>query len=544
MKLWKPLGALLPLLLLGTAAQAQRIDPFACPGAAQDRFERHTLDQVRRHVETLIAAKPSDALTLCIIAELMKRLGDYRAPDYYEAALQADPSEPGYELFYADYLRNFRGPRRPLFPTAEEHYFEGLEKAAATPGSAQIAQSRLERGLISLYQNDGLPVLHRTPNEDTRPRPLLFFSSVFQAGRSSAGFEGLDDVRDFTSEALFSESSQRLNRPLTRTELADIVRQTSVFRSFNRLRVRYRAAPVLDLHYSHLNLDEGQITNFFEPNAFNDVQVDSYGAALEKPFGTRYFDFFLRGGYARQVRSGLIEFLPGRREEVDQFESRLTVSRFFGPDKANADLVYVRQNIHPDVNPTFERNRDIYGASLTYQFFRPGVFQQRFETRGIDVFGGFLRDRERFGNADIVRRDLFAGVSFRNLKAWDLTYQSTWFSSDVSTDPSQSNSQYRTNVTLLYRLRDEEKHPGLSDARVQPAFLHLVFPFRYDNATEGPDEFENLRVGVELAAKLFTTGKRGASIFLSGGYTFQRFFNVDQDLNLFRLSIGMGFENR
>src|SRR5437899_8524926 len=50
-----------------------------------------------------------------VVAEMMKRLGDYRASSYYEKAIQADPDEPCYESFYADYLRNFRGEERRCF---------------------------------------------------------------------------------------------------------------------------------------------------------------------------------------------------------------------------------------------------------------------------------------------------------------------------------------------------------------------------------------------------------------------------------------------
>src|ERR1019366_10784245 len=50
------------------------------------------------------------------IAELMKRIGDYTAPQYYRNAIDADDNEAGYHFFYGEYLRNFRGPQEPLFP--------------------------------------------------------------------------------------------------------------------------------------------------------------------------------------------------------------------------------------------------------------------------------------------------------------------------------------------------------------------------------------------------------------------------------------------
>ena len=80
---------------------------------------------INQRVDDKEAQSASDFV---LTAELMKQIGDYRAQDYYEKAIKADEAEPGYELFYADYLRNFRGPSRPLFPEAERHYFEALRK--------------------------------------------------------------------------------------------------------------------------------------------------------------------------------------------------------------------------------------------------------------------------------------------------------------------------------------------------------------------------------------------------------------------------------
>src|SRR5207244_4420573 len=41
-------------------------------------------------------------------AERLKRLGDPRAQQFYLYAIQANPAEPAYPLFYGDYLRNYR----------------------------------------------------------------------------------------------------------------------------------------------------------------------------------------------------------------------------------------------------------------------------------------------------------------------------------------------------------------------------------------------------------------------------------------------------
>jgi hypothetical protein len=87
-----------------------------------------SLSEMRAEVQRLRRREPLPADLNFKVAELMERLGDYDASDYYEQTIKADPKEPCYESFYADYLRNFRGAATPLFPRAEEHYFEGRRK--------------------------------------------------------------------------------------------------------------------------------------------------------------------------------------------------------------------------------------------------------------------------------------------------------------------------------------------------------------------------------------------------------------------------------
>src|SRR5665811_286114 len=72
----------------------------------QDYKLRDLSEQVRRDLAKLDTA---DAVFYFCLAERMERLGDYRAPEFYEKAIQTDPTEPNYDLFYGDYLRNIRG---------------------------------------------------------------------------------------------------------------------------------------------------------------------------------------------------------------------------------------------------------------------------------------------------------------------------------------------------------------------------------------------------------------------------------------------------
>lgn len=552
--------------------ERKRENPFACLGEATDIGNKMSTKEIKSEINKRVEhLEPKNAQFLCVIAELMKRVGDYRAEDYYKKAIGADDPEPAYELFFADYLRNFRGPQRPLFPEAEEHYYETLKKLGKlkAAGSWQSfddeTRKRVERGLITLYQEDGFPLLYRNSNiiepEKFLKRPLASFSTINKYEKSTTDFDGVDDVRDFTSEALFSSSKARLNRPLTEEELKRVSRRKEPFETLNRLRFRYNEWPVLDLFYKHREIDDAQIANFFEPTKFDDVNLNEYGVSLEKPFNfSPYFDFFLKGIYKRTKREGLIEFLPDEKEDINHYEAKAAVSRFFGPDKVNLEFTYVFQDIDPDILNPPKRDRQIFATTFT--FLRP-LYELRFETRGLEMFSGVVYDKERFGGVDVKKNDYFVGASlkgfkiFEKLNTFDVAIQPTIFTSDVeggslkdinSADDSQDNSQYRTNVTLLYRILDEEKEPGIPRRimGIHPAFCHLVIPFRHDIAIDGNKNLENFKIGIELDVKFFIKSFRekkllGATFLTSLRYDYQRFYRLDRNLDLFSFNISMGF---
>lgn len=543
----------LVFLSVSTAIFAQesdikkRGDPFACIGEATSLGKEMSTSEITDEISNRLAAlKPYDARSSCIIAELMKRVGDYRAEDYYKKAIDADNTEPAYELFYADYLRNFRGPQRPLFPDAEKHYYEALRKLRKLEQTKNwqdfdaATQKRVERGLKTLYQEDGLPLLHWKseiiePNKFLE-RPFVFFSTINKYAKSTTDFDEVDDIRDFTAEALFAGSESRLNRDLSKDKLKGIIRAREQFETLNRLRFRYSDLPAFEIFYKYRKIDNAQITNFNEPNKFNDVNLNEYGIALEKPFNVSpYFDFFLRGIYKRVKREGLIEFLPDEKEDVNHYEAKLAISRFFGPDKANLEFTYVFQDIDQDISNPSKRDRQIFGATLTYQIFKERAYEQRFEPRGLDLFGGIAIDKERFDSIDVKKRDYFAGAAFKGIpfikeNAFDVIIQPTIFTYKVAGDESQDNSQYRTNVTLLYRIKDEEK--------AERGFLHLVIPFRHDIAIDGPNDFENFKVGTGLNTKFLI---RKTTFLASISYDYQRFYRLNKNLNLFSFNVSMGF---
>ena len=572
---------LFSMILLFTSSQVfagvskKNEDPFYCIENATDMSKNKSVGEIDKKIENEIKAlKSGDALSSCVIAELMKRIGDYRAEDYYRKAISADETEPAYELFYSDYLRNFRGAEHPIFPQAEQHYFEAWRKLVQYREKALLGcenqpagkrpfdcrtKDLLERGLIALYQEDGLPFLHRKSNvidsEKFFERPFTFFSTINNFARLTTDIDRVDDIRAFTSEALFAESEERLNRTLTDDELRKIVRAKEQFDTINRLRFRYGDWPALDIFYHYRDIDNAQITNFFKPNNFNDVSLNEYGITLQKPFNfSPVLDLFLKGTYKRTEREGIIEFAPEGKEDINHYEINAVLSRFLGPDKANLELTYVFQDIDPEVSNPPKRDRQIFAATVTYQVFRPITFLQpvyveRFVTRGIDIFSGIVFDKERFGDVDVNKYDFFVGTSFKGLGNFDVTIQPTIFTSEVEGDKSQDNSQYRTNFTLLYRILDEEKEPGIPKMKIMgfyPAFLNLVIPLRHDIAFDGPKKFENYKIGIELDTKFFTKAFYEAKFFgttflASLRYDYQRFYRVNRNLNLFSFNVSMGF---
>jgi hypothetical protein len=547
----------------------RKINPFSCESEAEKISKENNVSQVIQEINRKIK-EADDAQSFCLIAELMKRVGNYEATKYYEKAIKAAPSEPAYELFYARYLRNFRGPQRPLFPEAEEHYFKALELIEINKSKNdktdwdKTTEGRVERELITLYQEDGLPLIKRkwsAINSNELKKPFASLTSINQFVAHTTDLDRVDDTRDFTSEALFAQSANRLNRNLSRSELKGIVRTKTQFETFNRLRLRYDYLPVIDLFYKYRQIDNAVIPNFFEPNLFKDVRLNEFGIAIEKPFNfNNYCDFFIKGFYKRIERQGNIEFFPNNRDDINQFEVKAAISKNIGPDKAIFEVNYAYQDINPNPNITtpVERDRNIFAATLTYQIFRPipllhqnlqTVYGERFTTRGVDVFGGFALDKERFGTVDVNKRDYFVGFALKGLRGFgerqscEIRIQPTIFTGQVKGDSSQTNAQYRTNVLFLYRLLDEEKHLWEipKGSGIYLAFAHLVFPFRHDVAIDGPNYFQNFRMGVGLDLKWFINSGLRTSFLTSMSYEFQRFYNLDENLSLYKFLISMGF---
>jgi len=524
--------------------------------------------------ERLSREGPPTAYGLCLTAELMKHAGDPRADQYYHRAIDQDPLEPAYELFYADYLRNYRGPQRPLFPEAERHYLLALRKFVARRNQLATQEyermqdeqeelrKRIERGMIALYQRDGISLLPPRLSDPETSAASIFFSSINRYAESLTDFDEVDDVRNFTSEAAFAQSQSRLNRPLSEPELREIIRKKPQWETFDRVRFHYGNAPVIDVTYRHRELQDGQITSFNNPGEFNNVRLDEYSIMAAQTIQGEAWDRFLGAAYRRIERQGIIEFQPKATESINQFEANVGISRYVGQDKLNIEGVCVYQDINQNLPNASFRDRFIYGGTVSYQIYRklpflklPGT--ERFETRGVSLYVGAVQDLERYDTTEVVKNDAFSGVNIKGLDRFDVTLQSSLFTSSVEGDKTQDNAQYRTDVTLLYRLQDEERTPGIPERSLfglRPAFLHLVVPAKHDIAIQGSPSYENYRVGVGLDAKFIVRGfhretsgspplpaYRGLTVLVSARYDHQWFHRLRKEVDLFYLSAGLGF---
>jgi hypothetical protein len=552
------LASLIGVLTASLAsAKVAQSDPFEIVERSLQLRNALTDQQLAEVIEKSQTTGNDDE-NLFLIAELMQQVGDYQAADYFERAIAKADEEAAYELFYADYLRNVRGPQRPLFEEAEEHYLAALEKLRRQhhpPPWSEEVRERVLRGLVALYQEDGLPLAWR--ESDGLRAPFLFFASIYRTAKSTSDLDEIHDVRDWTAEALFSQSAVRLNRALTHEELSGLVRRKEPSLLYQRLRYRLEGATI-DLSYEDRAIRNAQVTNFFQPNEFNRVQVDDLGVELARAFDEGpNLDIYFRQAFHVANRRGLIEFLPEAEERVYQSETELAFSGFSKSAKNNFSLIYVFQEIKPQIANPPRRDRGILAVRFDRQILRPlrglrNPFRDRFGTRGLHLFGGFADDREHFGDVEVRRDDFYVGTSVNGLGPLDVTLQPAVFRQQVAGDKSQTSSQLRLDGTIVLRLLDEERNPGIprSFLGLHPAFVHLVIPARKDHALEGLSAFENDRVGIGVDMKFFvmrfddsaSTARFGATtLLLSCRYSRERFPRLDKKVNLLEWNLSLGY---
>jgi hypothetical protein len=564
-------------------ARPPRANPFACLGEGEALSRGMTTAEIRAEITKRMTYPPTEssgaegrvelARHHCVTAELMRRVGDVRAPDLYAQAIALDPGEPGLELWYGYYMRNVRGPSYPLVEEAELHHHRALDKLReireqkAALEFDDITEAWVRRGLLNLYQEDGLPLLRAKafPYPRNGAGQLgAAVSAIVRVSQDTSEPGAIDDSRRFTAEAQFSASPQRLNRALDREELRGIIRNPLRYGLVSRLRLRLPVVGALDVGYESFRAPDSQIGAYTEPTRFTSVAVDNLSVGWRRTFNLHpIFDVMLDVGYRRVERTGVVEWFPLLREGINLLEARPAVARFFGPDKLVVGMNYVYMQI-PTV-PGGALNDRVRGRAIRAFYADYAVYRQlllpdlttwelrRRPTRGLHIYGGHAIDDEAFGVRMSNRRDTYGGVSMRGLgDVFDLTLQGTLLASDSTEDrrnqagqivrlidTGQSIRMVRPTFVLLYRLMDEEAIPDLPPTPL--AGLNLVIPIRADFAVRGIDSYENVRGGAEVWSKLISTGMRGTTFLLTAGYEAQWFHRLSKVIHLGRVELRMGW---
>lgn len=569
---------------VATASRDARANPFKCRGEAEAVARDLSTAEIRIEIERRRSAPAEDDKTpattaheLCVIAELLRRVGDGDAAEYYERAIATDPTEPGYELWYGAYLGTVRGAGGPIVEAAEKHYYRAIEKLdrkrreGALAEHDHVTQQWTQRRLLDLYQRDGLPLVGwKAYRYDARDLALpgVMLSSVFQVSSDTRDFFYGNEMRAFTGEAAFAESALRLGRKLSNTERFNLIRAPLRTGWNNRVRLRHNWLGALDLEHRWFRASEAQIGIFTEPNEYVDVEVTELGAGYSRVVGIGpLFDIDLAGNVRRTSRTGTVEYLPDLEQTFMTYEVTPTVSRFIGPDKLSLRGTYVYMAI-PDVmgGAPYEqaRGQTIRALHLEYALYRqvrlPSLaggelnFDRRY-TRGWHWYAGVAEDSQVYGLRQVRMRDHYVGTTLKGLGDYDVSLQGTLYTAKtefvdpeapemgLQEDPSQRHSQYRTSAALARRLIDEDVTPGLprSWLGLAPASLVLVVPVSHDLGVRGSNAFENVRAGAELWLKLIATGLGGTTFLVTAGYDYQYFYRQTRAMNMAHLAIRMGW---
>jgi hypothetical protein len=571
-------GGALGIALLALPLRAETPEPlapgFLCHGESESLLRGTTLDEIRferdRRLSDLEAGSVPPALrahTHCVVAVLMQRLGDERAAEHFEAAIEANPKEPAYELFFGRYLHFSRGASSPLSESAEAHYYATLDKLEHHHGAMQagptdgVTRAWTQRNLSLLYQEDGVALLpldwKAYPyDRNARLAPQLFLSLTGSVASDTTDFWDPSDARRFTGELQnAAERRQAGGPPLTDAEVSSIARSTPRWDAQARLRLRQHYVGVLDATVRRATLVDSQITDLSQPAARNDVVVEELGFHARRTFDLYpLFDVMLDASYAFQERTGLVEGFPDLSEDVRIAQLSGALSRSIGPDKLTLGGSYVDFAIpdSPGGGPMAARDRVLRGAFIDYAVYRPlllpqiqkGTFHaERKNTRGVHVFLAALFDDEQFGRTIVRKENLGGGAAFKGWLDYNLllagTYTSSLSEENGLSDPDQENSQWRTELVVTRRLVDEEAQPALPDGPFSS--MQLVFNVRHDLALTGLSDYENVRGGVALWTKLFSSGLRGTSVLLNVGADYQRFYQLDKGLVSARLEVRMGW---
>jgi hypothetical protein len=561
------------------------INPFRCRGEAEAITRDLRTSEIHTEIERRLARPYEDndpptivALKLCVIAELKRRVGAGDAAEWYEKAIERNPDEPGYELWYGSYLGQVRGAGGPLIEGAEKHYYRGVAKLEAKKkaGKAvdydEITGEWLQRRLMDLYQRDGQPITgwkaYRYDPGDTY-MPGLMLSSTFQTSADTRDFYYGNEMRLFTGELLFAQSALRRNDELENSEKFNLIRAPLRIGWNSKLRLRQNWLGALDFEYRYFKAYDSQIDEFNNPDVRVDVTVSEFGLGYSRVIPVwKLFDFNLSGGVRLTDRTGTVEFEDKLTQEFPTVELTPGIARFVGPDKISLRGAYVWMGLD-DIEGGMEsdraRGQTIRAAHLEYAMYRPvtlptlkgGLRFERGYTRGWHFYTGAAEEVSVYGVRKVTTRDYYGGTTLKGYGAYDVTLQGTYYTGrtavapmltpgrfgPVEIDESQSHSQYRTTFALARRLIDEDVTPGMPKTfgGFAATSLVLVVPISHDLGLAGPKLYENVRAGAELWLKLVAPGLGGTTFLLTGGYDYQYFYDQTKAMHMGHLALRMGF---
>jgi hypothetical protein len=543
---------------------------FRCRGDAEAFARDVDSHDVRRIlVKKLLDAQRADetlseqAEDYCVAAELAWRIGSVDAVAYYERAIALAPMDPGFDYLLAHYYRWLHGAT--ILEAAERHYYSALRKLDELRRRRihreqdETLVDWLQRDMQELYQLDGLPVARFKAYPYTPSGldgPGVTFIGRLQFNHDTSDFWRNNETRAFTTEALFSGSSQRLNRPLTRAELYGIVNAPFRYDYVAKLRLRLNWLGALDLGYHLFDAPSSQVTSFYAPDVFNRVQHQDWNVGYGRTFDLYpLFDVNVQLQYQWVTREGFIEFLPDTIERFPIYLSFLTLSRKLGPDVLQVGGTYVYMDIpnYPD-GPLDERKRgeSIRAVNADYAIYRSLVFPwstSRTYTRGWHWYGGAVYDDAVWGTRAVQQRTFYGGTNLLGLGGTgrtDVNLQGTYVDSHTTDtgqgpDPQQTNGQVRLSTYVVRRLVDDQAPGVLSPVLgfLYPANLSVIVPAVWDRAAVGPNFYENFRVGADVLYR-DADPVTSAQVLVTAGYEYQYFYRLQKQVNDFHVDVRLG----
>jgi hypothetical protein len=558
------------------------INPYECLGRYEAASRARSIGQMQAELGKRLAplfeeGEPATvrAMKLCVVALLKSRLGESDAAEFYERAVRENPDEPGYEMFFGGYYSGFRGAHRPVLELAEKHYYRALEKLDALRKAGRfrdyhtVVEEWVHKRLIVLYQEDGQPLLPwkaYAQHPSGLDAPGVFASSQVSVSMDTRDFYYHDEMRAFSQEANFVSSDLRA-RSITPLQTYNIVRAPLRYRIQDRVRLRHNLLGAFDFIHEYNRAPKSMISSFYlnppgDDVPLNDVTVQQLGGGYNRVFPLYpLFDARIEASVQRVKRRGTVEFLPNREENFNLYEIKPSVSRFLGSDKLSLDGVYVLLDMADEPGGiTDERQRKEYirAARLEYALYRPFVFpseEVRTATRGWYFFAGAVQDDKVYGTRTVTTRDFFGGTRFEGAGIFDVTLQGTYLTARTTfvdptqtnpvelTDPAQTFANFRSNATLQFRVINPDALPGIppSTAGFVPDMLNVVIPVSHDLGITGRKDYENIRAGLELWAKVFGTGIGGTAVLMTAGYDYQYFYKIQKSMHMAHAALRIGW---